>query len=92
MPESSMLTQLEKLIRQNVIRYFANQPSQEKTLEKVEVFAQKQLNLFLDGMMKESPDLKRSWKNGHPFVAKAAINAKTLDFEIQIVEKEPGKW
>jgi hypothetical protein len=71
---------------------FRQPASTGKTLEKVETFAQKQLNMFLEGMMKESPDLKRNWKNGHPFVAKAAINRETLGFEIQIIEKEPGKF
>ncbi len=91
-PTKGMLTQLEKIIRKNVIMYFASKPNGEKTLEKVEAFANKQLDFFLDGMMKQSPDLTRAWKNGHPFTAKAAINRETLDFEVQIVEKEPGKF
>ncbi len=91
-PTKGMLAQLEKLIRKNVIMHFASKPKEEKTLEKVETFANKQLDFFLDGMMKQSPDLTRAWKKGHPFTAKAAINRETLDFEIQIVEREPGKF
>jgi hypothetical protein len=92
MSDLSMFTHIEKLIRQNVIRHFANQPNEAKTVDKVEAFAQKQLDFFVDGLKKQSPDLARTWKNGHPFLAKAAINTKTLAFEIQIVEKEPGKF
>jgi hypothetical protein len=91
-PTNSMLATLEKLIRKNVIMYFANQPNEEKTLEKVEAFAQKQLDFFMDGMAKQSPDLAKDWKNGHPFLAKTAINRETMAFEIMIVEKEAGKW
>ena len=91
-PTNPMLAQIEKLIRQNVIMNFAKRPNEEKTLEKVEEFAKKQLDFFMDGLMKQSPELKRMWKNGHPFVAKAAINMETLAFEIQVVEKEPGKF
>ncbi len=93
MPESKgMLTEIEKLIRKNVILYFANRPSEEKTLEKVEAFAQKQLDFFIDGMMKQSPEVFRAWRGKNPFIAKAAINKETLEFAIQIVEKEPGKY
>jgi hypothetical protein len=89
---NSMLTTLEKLIRKNVVLYFANRPAEEKTVEKVEAFAQKQLDFFINGMIKQSPDLQKAWKNSNPFMAKAAIHRETLGFEIQIVEKEPGKF
>jgi hypothetical protein len=89
---NSMLTTLEKLIRKNVVLYFANRPAEDKTVEKVEAFAQKQLDFFINGMIKQSPDLQKAWKNGQPFMAKAAIHRETLSFEIQIVEKEPGKF
>ena len=93
MPDSQgMLTEIEKLIRKNVIMHFANKPAEEKTLEKVEAFAQKQLDFFIDGMMKQSPDAFRALRGKNPFLAKAAIDTKTLSFAIQIVEKEPGKY
>ena len=87
-----MLGEIEKLIRKNVIMHFANKPAPEKTLEKVEAFAQKQLDFFIDGMMKQSPDVFRALHGKNPFVARAAINKETLEFAIQIVEKEPGKY
>jgi hypothetical protein len=86
------LGEIEQLIRKNVILNFASQPPAEKTLEKVEAFAQKQLDFFIDGMMKQSPEVFRAWRGKNPFVAKAAIHKETLSFEIQLVEKEPGKW
>jgi len=89
---NSMITNLEKVIRKNVVMYFARKPDTEKTLANVEVFAKKQLDFFIAEMMKTDATLQRNWKNGHPFVAKAAINKETMDFEIKIVEKEPGKW
>ncbi len=93
MPESKgMITEIEKLIRKNVILHFASKSSEEKTLEKVEAFAQKQLDFFIDGIMKQSPDVFRAWRGKNPYVAKAAINKETLEFAIQIVEKEPGKY
>ncbi len=92
MADNSMLKTLEKLIRKNVVMHFANQPNEAKTLDNVEAFAQKQLDFFIDGMRKQSPELTRTWKNGNPFQAKAAIHRETMGFEIQIVEREAGKY
>ena len=91
-PSNSMLATLEKLIRKNVVMHFANQPNDKKTVENVEAFAQKQLDFFINGMSKQSPELARAWKDRHPFQAKAAIHRETMGFEIKIIEREPGKW
>jgi len=87
-----MITNLEKVIRKNVLMYFARKANSEKTLANVEDFAKKQLDLFIAEMMKADSTLQRNWRNGHPFAAKAAINKETMDFEIKIVEREPGKF
>lgn len=86
-----MLQTLEKLIRKNVVMYFANQPNEAKTLANVEAFAQKQLDFFIEGMKKQSPELTKIWKEKNPFEAKAAIHRETMGFEIKIVERESGK-
>lgn len=87
-----MFALIEKLIRKNVVMHFAEKPNEEKTVDNVEAFAQKQLDFFIEGMKKQSPELMKTWKSGHPFLAKAAINKETLSFEIQVVEKEAGKY
>jgi len=92
MADNSMLKTLEKLIRKNVVMHFANQPKEATTLEKVEAFAQTQLDFFIEGMKKQSPELTKLWKDDNPFVARAAIHRETMGFEIQIVEREAGKF
>jgi hypothetical protein len=87
-----MLKTLEKLIRKNVVMHFANQPKEATTLANVEAFAQTQLDFFIEGMKKQSPELTKEWKDRNPFVAKAAIHRETMGFEIQIVEREAGKF
>jgi len=91
MTDNSMLKTLEKLIRKNVVMHFANQPKEATTLENVESFAQKQLDFFIEGMKKQSPELTKAWKGANPFQARAAIHRETMGFEIQIVEREAGK-
>ena len=88
--KNSMIATLEKLIRGNVVKHFAALPDKEKTVQKVEAFAQEQLDFFVKGMREKSPDLQKAWR-GNPFLAKAAIHTETLSFEIKIVEREPGK-
>ncbi len=92
---NSMLSQMEKLIRKNVVMHFANKTAElgKNPRQRVKPFAVKQLDFFIKPkLMKNNPGLQRGWKNGHPFTAKAAINKETMDFEILIVEREPGKW
>ena len=75
---NSMLSTLEKLIRKNVVLYFANRPAEDKTLEKVEAFAQKQLDFFINGMMKQTPDLMKAWRKGFR-VASLPVAARVAD-------------
>ena len=91
-PTNPLIGQMEGIITQNVVKYFASLPPEQKTVEKVEYYAQKQLNILMDGIMKESLDLRKKWKSGHPFKAKAAIDKESLSFRIQIIESEAGKY
>jgi hypothetical protein len=90
---SAMMFQLEKNIQQNAVKHFGPLPPKDKTVEKVEAFAQRQLDIFIEALIRESPEMWKKWKGGHPFTAKAVINRATLEFGIKIVEPgEKGKW
>ncbi|MGH7739133.1 MAG: hypothetical protein ACREL1_03200 [bacterium] len=90
---SPMLSQLEQIITTNTVKYLGDKPAKEKTVENVERVAQKQLDYFIDGMIRQDEKLWQKWKGGHPFKAKAAINKVTMEFKIQIEEsKQENKW
>ena len=90
---SPMMLQMEMNIQQNTVKHFGPLPAKDKTIEKVEAFAQRQLDIFIEALIRESPEMWQKWKGGHPFKAKAVINRATLAFGIKIIEpEEKGKW
>ena len=79
-----VIQQLQKMIQDNVNRYFFPLKPAEKTAEKVKHFAQKQLDFFISGIAKESPDLRAEWAKGHPYHAHLRLDEKIKFFEVQI--------
>ncbi len=76
--------QLEKLIQQNVNKYFGALKPAERTADKVRAFAQNQLDFFINGIVKESPDLRMKWVNGHPYHAHLRIMPGSNLFEVEV--------
>jgi hypothetical protein len=83
-----VLQQLQKLLQENVNKYFGPLKPAEKTPDKVKFFAQKQLDFFISGIAKESPDLRMKWANGHPYHAHIRIKPNSSLFEIEISADE----
>ncbi len=81
---ANITAQIQKLLQDNVNKYFGPLKDSEKTPDKVKVFAQNQLDFFINGIAKESPDLQRKWFKGHPFHAHLRLNSSTRRFEIEI--------
>jgi hypothetical protein len=80
-----VVQQLQKVLQENVNRYFGPLKPAEKTPEKVKAYAQKQLDFFISGIAKEMPDLRLKWmKKGHPYHAHLRMTPKGQLFEIEI--------
>ena len=82
----NVLAQLQKLLQDNVRKYFDPLKPAEKTPDKVKAFAQNQLDFFLNGIAKESPELRKKWANGHPYHAHLRLNPASRSFEVEIIE------
>ena len=80
--------QLRKLVQDNVNKYFGPLKPAEKTPDKVKFFAQKQLDFFINGIVKEMPELRMKWMNGHPYHVHIRIMPNSTLFEIEITEDE----
>jgi hypothetical protein len=76
--------QLEKLIQQNVNKFFGTLKPAERTADKVQAFAQNQLDFFISGIVKESPDLRMKWVKGHPYHAHLRIQPNSNLFEVEV--------
>ena len=79
---------LQELVQDNVNKYFGPMKPAEKTPDKVKFFAQKQLDFFITGIVKEMPELRMKWINGHPYHAHLRMSSTANKFEIEISEDE----
>jgi hypothetical protein len=84
----AVLQQLQKLLQNNVNTYFRTANEREKTPDKVKIFAQKQLDFFVTGLAKESPELQKLWVKGHPYHATLRLNASTRFYDVQITTED----
>lgn len=83
-----VVQQIQKLVQENVNKYFGPLKPAEKTPDKVKFFAQKQLDFFLSGIVKGMPELRMKWMNGHPYHVHLRMGAGSNKFEIEITEDE----
>ncbi len=85
---AAVLQQIQKLVNENVNKYFAPLKPAEKTPEKVKFFAQKQLDFFLNGLARQSMELQKEWAKGHPYHARLRIKPDSKTFEIDVIEDD----
>ena len=79
------IQRIQKILQENVNRYFGPMPVGERTPEKVKQYAQKQLDFFIGGLAREMPELQKKWLGkGHPYHAHLRMKPDTHLFEIEI--------
>ena len=82
--DASLIQQLQKVLQNNVNTYFRTANDREKTPDKAKLFAQKQLDFFITGLAKESPELQKLWAKGHPYQATLRFNASACFYDVLI--------
>jgi hypothetical protein len=80
----ALIQQIQKVLQVNVATHFKTANDREKTPDKVKAFAQKQLDFFMTGLAKESPELQKLWAKGHPYHATLRFNAMTRFYDVLI--------
>jgi hypothetical protein len=83
-----VVVQLQKLVQDNVNKYFSPLKPAEKTPDKVKFFAQKQLDFFINGIVKEMPELRIKWAKGHPYHVHLRMTTVANKFEIEVTEDD----
>ncbi|HTA76155.1 MAG TPA: hypothetical protein VK791_03240 [bacterium] len=84
MINDALIQQIQKVLQVNVATHFKTANDREKTPDKVKAFAQKQLDFFMTGLAKESPELQKLWAKGHPYHATLRFNAMTRFYDVLI--------
>lgn len=83
-----VVKRLRDLVQDNVNKYFGPLKPSEKTPDKVKFFAQKQLDFFISGIVKEMPELRMKWAQGHPYHVHLRMTPEANKFEIEITADE----
>ena len=83
---ADVVQRLQALVQDNVNKYFDPLKPAEKTPDRVKFFAQKQLDFFINGIVKEMPELRTKWANGHPYHVHLRMTSIANKFEIEISE------
>ncbi len=81
---ANVVFQLQKVIQENVNHHFGPLKTAEKTPDKVKLFAQNQLDFFINGIARESADLRMKWANGHPYHVHLRMTTVADKFGIEI--------
>jgi hypothetical protein len=85
---ANVIQRLRDLVQDNVNKYFGPLKPAEKTPDKVKFFAQKQLDFFISGIVKELPELRAKWAKGHPYHVHLRMSSVANKFEVEIIEDE----
>ena len=89
MDDLKIITQLTAIIQANVDKTFGKgRPPNNRSLEMVRQYAQQLLDSYMKELMKESPELKKTWPFGHPFIVVTKVSVETRSYQITITTKD----
>ena len=90
-PNLRIVSQLTRILQQSVDKHFGFMRPNNRSLEAAREHAQKLLDQYIDGLMKESPDLKKQWALGHPFLVLCRVSLETRSYQVSITTKDNPK-
>jgi len=86
-----IISQLTRILQQSVDKHFGHMRPNNRSLEAARDHAQKLLDQYVEALMKESPDLKKLWALGHPFLVLCTVSLETRSYKISITTKDNPK-
>jgi hypothetical protein len=87
-PQLKILAQLKAVIQADVTKKFGMALPDRRSLEAVREHGQKLLDTYIKELMKNSPELEKQWRLGHPFKVTSHMSVQTRTFEIDITTKD----
>ncbi len=86
-----IISQLTRILQASVDKHFGHMRPNNRSLDAARDHAQKLLDQYIDGLMKESPELKKQWALGHPFLVLCTVSLETRSYKISITTKDNPK-
>jgi len=91
MEELKIVQQLRAIIQAEVTKNFGYGRPTLHGMEAAKEYAQKLLDTYMKGIIKESPELQKQWVLGHPFLIHVKLSVKTRHYEVVITTKDNPK-
>jgi hypothetical protein len=83
-----IILQLKAILQKDVTDHFSHGRLTLRGIEEVQKYAQEKLDLYINALKKESTDLDKTWRLGHPFVVKIHMSLETRSYSVDITTQE----
>ncbi len=90
-PNIRIVSQLTRILQQSVEKHFGHMRPNNRSLETARQHAQDILDKYIQELMKESPELKKLWGLGHPFIVLCKVSLETRTYQVSITTKDNPK-
>ena len=88
MAEPRIINMLQAVLQKDVMSHYGHCRPTIRGVEEVRKFAQDRLDLYVEKLKKESPELREQWAMGHPLVIHAKISVNSRDYQVEIGTKD----
>jgi hypothetical protein len=88
MAEPRIINMLQAVLQKDVMSHYGHCRPTLRGVEDVRKFAQDRLDLYVEKLKKESPELREQWPMGHPLVINAKISVNSRDYQVEITTKD----
>jgi len=83
-----IIVQLKAILQKDVTDHFSHGRLTLRGIEEVQKYAQDKLDLYINALKKEAPDLEKAWRQGHPFLVKIHMSLETRSYSVDIITQE----
>jgi hypothetical protein len=90
-PAFKIIFQLQAVIQKDVTAHFGHGRPTLRGVEEVRKYGQDRLDQYIGVLKKESLELEKLWRSGHPLVIHARISVDTRSYAIDITAKDEPK-
>ena len=90
-PALKIIVQLQAVIQKDVTAHFGHGRPTLRGIEEVRKYGQDRLDQYIGVLKKESPELEKLWRFGHPLMIHAKLSVDTHSYAIEITAKDEPK-
>ncbi len=87
-PALKIIFQLQAVIQKDVTAHFSHGRFTLHGVDEVKKYAQDRLDQYVGALMKESPELEKLWRFGHPLMVNVKLSVNSHSYAVEITAKD----